>query len=325
MTPSWKRAPSLSLKLVMVALATSTLVACGNASESGPPATVSNTSEQLLRSENERLKADLAALKAQVEDLKQTPQALLVAVQDAVKAEKLDAAKAALDKLESRYGSSAQLSSAKTDVSKLSGVLQARAEEAKRLEAMGFYALKPKKDTKVDGMLVQVEGLTLGNRWTFDNYDDSYFYRDARRDEKFVLLRTTLKSLDKQTDPNLPDIGIYAIDGKEMKRVASMSYEFRRWSSHGTYIGLYHDFKNDFAHTPAVPFVAGASITTEQSTKPFAVVTTGQHCHVRGKKIGAPEVEYSIGSCDFKTSLSVADFASGEYQVLGFFNKPKGL
>jgi len=102
-------------------------------------------------------------------------------------------------------------------------------------------------------------------------------------------------------------------------------YEFRRWSSYGSYIGLYHDFKNDFAHTAAIPFTAAASIDADVAKKPFAVVATGLFCHSRGEQIGQPEVVYRKSpGCGRKDTLSTEDFNTGAYRVLAFFNKPKG-
>ena len=279
-----------------------------------------------LQKENERLKAEVVSLKAQVEDLGQTPQMLLGRVQELVKSENLSEAQATASKLEQRYGPDGQAKAAKAAVAQLAAKLEAQQEQARQLEARGFYALKPSNSVAVEGFVIKVESLGQGNRWLFDTHDYQYNYRDVQRGEKFVLLKTTLQNTNKSHDPNLPDIAIYAIDGKQMRREAAMDYEFRRWSSYGAYIGLYHDFKNDFAHSAAIPFNAAASIDEDVAKKPFAVVATGNFCHSRGEQIGQPEVVYRKASgCGGKAVLTAEDFSKGEYKVLAFFNKPKGI
>jgi hypothetical protein len=111
-----------------------------------------------------------------------------------------------------------------------------------------------------------------------------------------------------------------------MRYVAAMRYEFRRWQSFGTFIGLYHDFGNDFAHSAAVPFAAAASIDDDVAKKPFAVVATGEFCHSRQSRIGQPDIQYRLQyDCKRKETLSADDFSTGSYRVLAFFNKPKGV
>lgn len=307
------------------------LVGCGGSSTPPTPAAPAvqaasgGTSSDALQKENARLKAEVDALTAKVADLGQTPQALLERVQERVKAEKLDEAKAEAAKLVQRYGPDGQAKIANAAVAQLEAKLEARQALARQLEARGFYALAPTKAAAVNGFLIKVESIALANRWVFNTHDYQYNYRDVQRGEKFVLLKTTLQSTDRSRDPDLPEIGIYAIDGKEMRHLASMDYEFRKWTSYGSYIGLHHDFKNDFAHSSAIPFTAAASIDEDAAKEPFAVVATGSLCHSRGEQIGQPEVVYRRdSSCNYKNVLSPEDFNSGPYKVLAVFNRPKG-
>lgn len=322
----------------IAALATAiSLAACDNPAPSSPPpdaglapagATRPDTSQELavLKSENARLQNEIRALSAKVEELSQTPQLLLDKVQALIRAGSLTDAETVTNVLETRFGASSQLKTARADLAQAKARVAAQAAQTQLLEAKGFYALKPTAAAKVGEFIIKVESVSLGNRWMSDAHGDQYLYRDARRGQKFVLLRTALQSTDKSLDPDLPDIGVYQVQGKMMTRVAGFSYEFRRWSSYGTYIGLYHDFKNDFSHSSTVLFNAGASLDEEDAKKPFAVVATGLFCHERKKRIGQPELEYTARyECRAKDTLSTEDFSSGDYQVLSFFNKPKGV
>lgn len=277
-----------------------------------------------LKADNAKLLAEVAVLRTHVQELSLTPQLLLASVNDALATDKEAEARQASEALNKRFADSAQAKAAKTALALHEATVAAREAQTKALEARGFYALQTQSAPAVSGVTIRVESVQLGGRWQFDAHGDEWHYRDAERGERFVLMRTTLQSTAKS--PELPDVAVYRIDGNKMTRLAQMGYEFRRWSSYGTFIGLYHDFKNDFAHTSTVPFNAAASISDEDAKKPFAVVATGELCHERGSKIGQPEVVYSRRySCSSKADLNVDDFAKGGYRVLAFFNRPKGL
>jgi len=73
---------------------------------------------------------------------------------------------------------------------------------------MSFHELKPSAAVKLNGMSVKTESLKLGRRCAFDDQEMGSFYRDAKRGEQFVLLRTTFRSLVKRLGPNLPDVAV---------------------------------------------------------------------------------------------------------------------
>ena len=316
------KAVSLSLSLILVACSDNRSVSAARTTLAPVEPSAEATR---LQQENQRLQGEVQTLKQQVEDLRQTPQVLFERVHAAVKGEQMAQAETWADKLEQRYGASPQSKAARAVIAHLQVTLGAREEQARRLEAMGFYALKPTSAAKVGAFVIKVESLSLADRWLFDSQGDTYHYRDVRRGEKFVRLKTVLQSTDKSQDPDLPDVAVFRIEGKTMSRVAPLNYEFRQWSSYGTFIGLHHDFKNDFAHSSSIPFNAAASIDEAVAKTPFAVVVTGNMCHERTKKIGQPEIEYRYRSqCGAKATLSAEDFNGGNHQVLAFFNKPKG-
>ncbi len=274
-----------------------------------------------LQRENQQLRSEVDALKKQVEDLKQTPKILLDRVSEAAKAEDVAAARDGLGKLENRFGSVQQTIAARQLVAALETRQREREQEAKRIEAQGFYAIKTTGSVALAEIIVKVESVRLGSRWVFDSYSDSFFYRDSERGSQFILLNVLIQSEDK--NPDLPDLAVYEIDGKVMRHISDFRYEFRRWSSHGTYIGLYHDFKNDFAHAKSIPFNAAAVIEDAQAKKPLAIVASGRLCHERGEKIGNPEVTYRRKICDTKSPLDVTDFSGGSHRVVAYINRPR--
>jgi len=317
-----------SILILTAAVALLSLAGCDEQEQKGtttnaPQAEEPTAKIRRLTVENAKLKAEVVALRKRVDELSLTPSVLLAHVTEALTEDRSAEARQASKALDTRFAESSQAKAARVAIAKYDAAVKTREAQAMALEARGFYALQAQNAPTADGIRVRVESIKLGGRWTFDAHGDEWQYRDAERGEHYVLLLTTFESTEK--NPNLPDVGIYRIDGKKMMRLAQMEYEFRRWSSFGTFIGLYHDFKNDFAYTKAIPFNAAASISDEDAKKLFVVVVTGNLCHERGSKIGQPEVRYSLSyDCASKSELNISDFTKGGYRVLAFFNRPKG-
>lgn len=305
------------------------LGACGkpasqNEAKSGVPATASSAQAQALSAENAQLKAEVARLKAQVEALSVTAQTLLDRVSSALAADDLEQARTSVDTLEQRFAQSPQAKAARAQLARAEARQQQKQALAKQLEARGFYALPTTNAAQVDDITLKVESIEFGERWTFDSRSDEWSYREAERGQRFLLLKTTIQSNLK--NPMLPDVAVYRIDGKQMALLERLRYEFRRWEGYGNYIGLYHDFRNDFAHSPAVSFNAAASIDAELTRQPLAVVVTGEMCHEKETRIGQPAIGYSPRyDCKPKAELSLEDFTKGKARVLSFLNKPKGV
>ena len=64
---------------------------------------------------------------------------------------------------------------------------EARKEE-ERIKALGFKAIKESSNFKIGYNTIAIGSISIGNRFTFDSYDDSWFYKDADRGAKFVSL-----------------------------------------------------------------------------------------------------------------------------------------
>lgn len=296
------------------------------ASNAAPSANSAAPDAAKLKSENEQLRREVQALKAEIDDLKQTPEVLLQRVRERVSAGELKDAGIWANRLEKRYGETPQLKQARAEMAALEKKLMAQEEEARRVESMGFYALRPLGNDTVGPFHIKVESLGVGTRWSFDSNSNSSHYRDSRRGEKYVLLRTTLKNTNGDEDALLPDLAVYRIEGKEMKRIDGMEFEFRQWMSYSTFIGLHHDFKNDFSRTASVPFNAAAIISDEDAKLPLALVSSGLNCMKRTEQIGQPEVGYRrMPGCAGADTLTTKDFLEGKYRVVAYLNKPKGV
>lgn len=276
-----------------------------------------------LKAANEQLQKELATVKQQLDEARITPVALLALVTQALKGDKPADAKTASDALDKRYAGSTQAKIAHEQLARYEAAAAQREAQTKLLEARGFYGLATTSAPKIDDVTLKVESLAFTDQWVADAHDDSHLYSQAERGERYLVMRTTVHSVDKS--PSLPDIAVYKIEGKKMTRLADFNYRFRRWESYGTLIGLYHDTGNDFATSASVPFNAGAAISTEDSKQPIAVVSTGHGCHTLGKVIAQPELQYSRDyNCPSKRELTTDDFTTGGYRVVAFFNRPRG-
>lgn len=279
-----------------------------------------------IKVENNSLKAENIKLETIIKELEKTPEKLLNDVKASIAANDLRKAREAVDTMIERFGATPQLKTATSMIDQAVLEAERKSQLAKELDAQGFYAIKPAIAPVVGSTKLKVESLKFGERWAFDYHNQGdYHYRTPEKGSTYLLLNVTVESAEK--NPFLPDLAVFVIDGKEMRRVSGFNYKFRRWQSYGSFIGLYHDFKNDFAHVSTVPFNAAASLSKENSKKPFAVVATGKNCHVRESVIGQPNLSItSTPGCASKEVLTVDDFKDKSgFQIISFFNKPKGI
>lgn len=150
------------------------------------------------------------------------------------------------------------------------------------------------KNLKVEldsGLVLTFGGFSITNKWIVDRYDDTYHYREAERDMVYITSDLTIKS--KSKNPQLPRILLLSEELGVINRIGVFDYEFYRWTSHGTYIGLYHDSKNDFAFSEKVKFTVGIQIDKSLLSKNLAIAVTPEtHFRRVNKLSGNPEIGY---------------------------------
>lgn len=190
--------------------------------------------------------------------------------------------------------------------------------EQDRIKALGFKAVKQKTTVEIGYNTVTFSNINISGKFIFDDYGYKYFFRESDRGHKYVTATMRVKSTS--TDPLLPQCAIYSISGDKMEFERGFVTEFARWEDYGTYLGNYHDFKNDFAKTSTVSFKIGAEVREEVTKSAFAIVLMNMNGLTREtRKYPNPPVFYS-GSMDYPSTLSLEDFTNGSYSIIKIYN-----
>lgn len=281
-------------------VATATFLVAGCSSDEDKQAIIKLTEEKgALQSENKGLKDQVAqleqkvtGLEVQLKDALETPDLFKSRIAQIVEREALFEATAELEKFAAKFPSKpAQYAQASALVSGLEATLKKREAEKERIARLGFKAVADQAKVSFNDVSYTTAAATLSNTFTFDDYGDTYHYRTADKDQKYVSMRITASSSEK--DPSLVPFVVYRIEGQTLQKHEEMTYEFRRWDSHGTYIGLYHDNGNDFAKSKNVLFNLGVQVPNELAQKAFAILAGPSGCIPRRERsVGRPEVRY---------------------------------
>lgn len=163
------------------------------------------------------------------------------------------------------------------------------------LEAAAIEAIRsaksPKKIKTPDGVLA-VDKFRSGRTWSFDRYGDRYFQVEADRGEAIWSVDFEFTARDK--DPRLPMLLAIGRDGERPTLLAALSIRFYRWEDYSTYLGTYHDSRNDFAKRETVKFTAGASLDAAVLDKDFLLIgVVPQRCMKRSyKRFDHPPLSY---------------------------------
>jgi len=267
--------------------------------------------------ELEVLRAEVARLRAENAQLRLSPAVLAAEVEAAAKAGDAEKAKAALRRLADRYPLSAEATQAGKRVDALVARQRAAQEEAKRLAALGFKALRSSPYFGHGETSMGLTATGVVRRWTFDWHGDGWKYLDAEKGRKFVTATVTVNSRSK--DPLLFGIGAYVANGATLTHVGKVRYRFIRWRDYGSFLGTQADFRNDFAHNSRIPFSIGVSVADDElKRRPLYLVATREGCHRRlYERFGQPPIQYVPGNCNsLKPTLTMADFKDGSLAVI---------
>lgn len=194
--------------------------------------------------------------------------------------------------------------------------------EEERIKALGFKALKEEAIVSIDYNKIQIGGFSTAQTFTFDSYDDRYFYKTADRGNKYISARITVTSKDK--DPKLPVFYAYSISGDKLNYEGSFMLRFARWEDYSTYLGNYNDNSNDFSKTATIPFKIGLEISSDLAQQPLLILLKHKNCMERSyDRFANPPASYSEGSdCTYTTTLSLEEVRK-EYSLVKFLNKGK--
>lgn len=189
--------------------------------------------------------------------------------------------------------------------------------EKERLAALGFKALSQKSSVIVDYNTITLSSFSCGNRFVFDSYGDEWFYRTADRDNKYVTMAMSVRSTSKS--PNLPQFAVYSINGSVMKLENTFQTEYARWSDYGSYLGNYHDSRNDFSKVSTVSFKLGAEVSQKVTQGAYAIVMYNKNVLTEQYDRYKNPPQYWTGSAPFASTLTVDSFETN-YVLIKIFN-----
>ena len=267
--------------------------------------------------ELEVLRAEVMRLRAENAQLRMSPAALAAEVEFAVRAEDAEKAGAALKRLTDRYPLSVETAQAAKRVDALLAKQRAAQEEAKRMAALGFKALRTNPNFTHGDTSMGLTATGVVKRWIFDWHGDGWKYLDAEKGRKFVTATVTVNS--KSKDPLLFGIGAYVANGATLTHVGKVRYRFIRWRNYGSFLGTQADFRNDFSYNSRIPFSIGVSVADDElNRRPLYLVATREGCHRRlYERFGQPPIQYVPGNChSLKPTLTAADFKDGSLSVI---------
>lgn len=207
----------------------------------------------------------------------------------------------------------------KKEITKIESAIKERKDEEERIKRMGFAAIKASTKIEYDYLTLNFGDIQFRENFTYDSYDDRYFYNSAERGSKYLVARVSITS--EVNDPKLPRILAYALKDGELRSITpiGLTYRFRRWEDYGTYLGNNADYGNDFAQTKTINFNLGDQIQ-ESDFKGFPIYVVMQKTkayHRVQERFDNPPISYKQDDYDYKIVLTPQDFSeSGDYVLI---------
>lgn len=275
-----------------------------------------------LNQEIKNLKAENAELKRTIDLLKYPASDRLKRINQLIAINSLSEATEEINQLKELFPKSAEAQECEKQKQVIADKQAKIKAEEERIKALGFKVLKEVSTVNVFYNKISIGQFSTGTTFTFDAYDDRYFYRTADRGNKYISARITITSTDK--DPNLPVFYVYRVSGDKLIYVDNFKLEFARWEDYATYLGNYNDNSNDFSKTATIPFKIGIEVSEEIASSPLVIICRKQNCMIRHyDRFANPPVSYSIGDgCTYDTTLTIDDLKNG-YAVVKILNRNK--
>lgn len=278
------------------------------------------TAEELsiARDSMQKLIAQIDRLNAEVAKLRYPADQRLANIKRLIDDSEFSNARNEIAELKVCFPSSEEASQCDELLQTMTEIEQKQKAEQDRIRALGFKALKPSLAETVDCNKLSFSALSFSNTFTFDAYDDRYFYRTADRGNIYALATMSVTSSDK--NPNIPTLAIYSVEGSKLTKEGVYGIEFARWRDYGAYLGNYHDNNNDFAKVSTIKFKLGCEVPVAVKTSPYIIVLLKENTQSRHyDRFENPPYRYS-GPDGYPTSLSIDDFNTGRFVAVKIGN-----
>ncbi|QXP78855.1 MULTISPECIES: hypothetical protein [Winogradskyella] len=268
------------------------------------------TKKQLseLKTELEQTKTELSNCSAELTEIKNTAENRFIRAKKLLTDNNLNGAKIEFQGIVDNFKGTNNATTASKEIDKIEKTIEKKRVDAERKKALGYKVLKPTTRVKYGDLSLRFDKVWKGKRWSFDDYGNQYFLRDAERGNSHIMARISVTS--ENNNPSLPPILVYQMNNGELKYLGTQGYKFRRWKDYGSYLGNYADYGNDFSHSKTIPFNCGVELSNDDlKSGTIYVVLKKQGCFNRTKvDYGNPEIAYRESSCNPKRILKVEDF-----------------
>lgn len=234
-----------------------------------------------------------------------------------IKSEDYEAAKKEITSLISVFPNSKEASESKSQLALIEKKVEQKKAEEERIKALGFKAIKQYNQFSVDYNKIILSNFSIGSTFTFDSYDDRYFYREADRGNRYVTARMSVTSTNKY--PDLPEFAIYSIKGDIMRYETRFEMRYARWDDYSSYLGNEADFNNDFSKKSTVTFKLGAEVETLITQSAFAIVAKNENVLSEQYDRFKNPPKYWTGSANFATELTIKNFEK-DYTLVKLYN-----
>lgn len=303
-------------KIIAYSLVCITLVSCSNVSSQKDIVRLKSIADSLQKITEDQA-ATIISLRDSITILAFPPDQRLLKIKALVASEDYISAKSQINQLRRLFPNSPEA----TISEELSALIIKKEEEKKaeleRIKALGFKAISAQTTFTIDYNTITLSNFSLGSEFTFDAYDNSWYYQTADRGNKFVSVAMSIKS--KSKDPEIPEFAIYSINGDKMNYVEKFQTKYARWKDYGAYLGNYNDTNNDFAKVSTVKFKIGAEISEEITSKAFAIICKNENgLSSLYDRFANPPMSW-VGSVSYPSTLSVSDFEDN-YILIKLYN-----
>ena len=273
--------------------------------------------EKMYQDSLSAVRKELKEAKLKIEVLSYPADQRFSHITELFNAQEYEKAKKEIAELKNVFPNASENTECAKMLEKISAIEAAKKAEEERIKALGFKAIPQKTSIKIGYNTITLSSISIGKTFTFDYRSDEWTYREADRGTKYISAAMAVTSSDH--DPNLPQFAVYKIEGGEMIYEESFDTEFARWEDYGTYLGNYHDSRNDFAKVSTVKFKIGAQISDGVLSKPYAIVVKNENGLTSSyDRYRNPPKSY-IGSVSYPRTLCVEDFAKN-YTLVKTYN-----
>lgn len=303
-------------KTIVYTLACITLVSCSNISSQKDINRLKSTADSLQKITEDQA-ATIVLLRDSMAILAFPPDQRLMKIKSLLASEDYASARSQIHQLRKLFPNSPEATICEELSASIIKKEERKKAEAERLKALGFKAVSAQVVFTIDYNTITLSNFSLGTQFTFDAYDDTWYYQTADRGNKFVTAAMSIKS--KSKDPEIPEFAIYSINGDKMDYEGKFQTKYARWRDYGAYLGNYHDTNNDFAKVSTVRFKIGAEISEGITSKAFAIVCKKENgLSSSYDRYANPPMSW-IGSVSYPSTLSVSDFENN-YILVKLYN-----